>query len=77
MCRLLGAEMVLIGIRPEVAQTIVGLGMNLSSLRTAADLQTILGEITRWDQSRATRNGETNGDIAHYRALLDRFDIRD
>jgi rsbT co-antagonist protein RsbR len=52
MCRLLGAEMVLIGIRPEVAQTIVGLGMNLSSLRTAADLQTILGEIAHRDQGR-------------------------
>ncbi len=45
MCRLLGAEMVLIGIRPEVAQTIVGLGLNLSSLRTAVDLQTVLRDL--------------------------------
>lgn len=77
MCRLLGAEMVLIGIRPEVAQTIVGLGMNLSSLRTAADLQTILGEITRQDQGRTTRNGAANGGIAHNHAFFDLFGNRD
>lgn len=77
MCRLLGAEMVLIGIRPEVAQTIVGLGMNLSSLRTAADLQTILGEITRRDQGRATRNGAANGGIAQNHAFFDLFSSRD
>jgi len=77
MCRLLGAEMVLIGIRPEVAQTIVGLGMNLSSLRTAADLQTILGEIAHRDQGRATRNGAANGGVTHNRALFDLFGIRD
>jgi len=45
MARLLGAEAILIGIRPEVAQTIVGLGLDLKSLRTAADLQTILHDI--------------------------------
>ncbi|MBO9321904.1 MAG: HAMP domain-containing protein [Roseiflexus sp.] len=77
MCRLLGAEMVLIGIRPEVAQTIVGLGMNLSSLRTAADLQTILGEITRRDQGRATRHGAANGGIAQNHAFFDLFSSRD
>jgi anti-anti-sigma regulatory factor/HAMP domain-containing protein len=37
--RLLGAEPILVGIRPELAQTIVGLGLNLSSLKTQADLQ--------------------------------------
>lgn len=45
MTHLLGAEAILIGIRPEVAQTIVGLGLDLTSLRTAADLQTILHDI--------------------------------
>ncbi len=40
--RLLGAEVMLIGIRPEVAQAIVGLGLNLSSIRTFSDLQTAL-----------------------------------
>jgi rsbT co-antagonist protein RsbR len=37
--RLLGAEPILVGIRPELAQTIVGLGLDLSSLKTQADLQ--------------------------------------
>ena len=37
--RLLGAEPILVGIRPELAQTIVGLGLDLSSLKTHADLQ--------------------------------------
>jgi rsbT co-antagonist protein RsbR len=37
--RLLGAEPILVGLRPELAQTIVGLGLDLSSLKTQADLQ--------------------------------------
>jgi anti-anti-sigma regulatory factor/HAMP domain-containing protein len=37
--RLLGAEPILVGIRPELAQTIVGLGLDLASLMTQADLQ--------------------------------------
>jgi rsbT co-antagonist protein RsbR len=41
--RLLGAEAVLVGVRPEVAQTVVGLGLTLPGLRTYADLQTALG----------------------------------
>jgi anti-anti-sigma regulatory factor len=39
MTRLLGAEAMLIGIRPEVAQTIVGLGLDLTALPTATDLR--------------------------------------
>lgn len=42
--RLLGTEVVLIGIRPEVAQTIVGLQLDLMRLATAADLQTALNQ---------------------------------
>lgn len=37
--RLLGAQPVLVGLRPELAQTIVGLGLDLSGLITHADLQ--------------------------------------
>jgi anti-anti-sigma regulatory factor/HAMP domain-containing protein len=37
--RLLGAQTILVGLRPELAQTIVGLGLDLSSLVTQADLR--------------------------------------
>jgi rsbT co-antagonist protein RsbR len=37
--RLLGAEIVLTGIRPEVAQTLVGLGVDLGSIVTRSTLQ--------------------------------------
>src|SRR5262245_28533746 len=37
--RLLGAKVILTGIRPEVAQTLVGLGVDLGSLVTRARLQ--------------------------------------
>ncbi len=44
--RLLGAEALLVGVRPEVAQTMVGLGLALPGLRTYADLQTAMGRLT-------------------------------
>jgi anti-anti-sigma regulatory factor/HAMP domain-containing protein len=47
MTRLLGAEVILIGVRPEVAQTIVDLGLDLKSLRTAADLQMVLNNVVK------------------------------
>lgn len=37
--RLLGARTILVGIRPEIAQTLVGLGLSLEGLTTRADLQ--------------------------------------
>ncbi|NTV62957.1 MAG: STAS domain-containing protein [Oscillochloris sp.] len=45
--RLLGAEAVLIGIRPEVAQTIVGLGLDMRGIRTTNDLQTAIAQTRR------------------------------
>ncbi|HEU4328409.1 MAG TPA: cache domain-containing protein [Roseiflexaceae bacterium] len=41
--RLLGAEVALVGIRPEVAQTIVGLGLGLEGVTTHRSLQAGLG----------------------------------
>ncbi len=40
--RLLGATVALVGIRPEVAQAIVGLGLSVRGLHTFSDLQTAL-----------------------------------
>ena len=40
--RLLGADVLLVGIRPEVAQAIVGLGEDLQGLRTYRDLASAL-----------------------------------
>jgi rsbT co-antagonist protein RsbR len=37
--RLLGAQALLVGIRPEIAQTLVGLGVDLRDLETTATLQ--------------------------------------
>ena len=43
--RLLGAKVMLVGIRPEVAQSIVGLGIDLRDVYTSSNLQTALGHI--------------------------------
>lgn len=40
--RLLGVEVILVGVRPEVAQAVVGLGLTLTEFRTFPDLQTAL-----------------------------------
>ncbi len=40
--QLLGGRIILVGIRPEVAQTIVGLGIDISVIQTYADLQSAL-----------------------------------
>jgi rsbT co-antagonist protein RsbR len=40
--RLLGATTLLVGVRPEVAQAIVGLGLDLESIRTYNDLASAL-----------------------------------
>lgn len=40
--RLLGADVALVGVRPEVAQSIVGLGIDLAAFSAFADLQSAL-----------------------------------
>ncbi len=42
--RLMGTRVTLVGIRPEVAQTLVTLGIDLRSIRTFSTLQAALGE---------------------------------
>jgi anti-anti-sigma factor len=49
--KLLGAQPVLVGLRPELAQTIVGLGVDLSILITHADLQTGISHALRQQHS--------------------------
>lgn len=51
--RLLGTHSVLVGLRPELAQTIVGLGVDLSSLVTHADLQSGVRYALHYLQRRA------------------------
>jgi rsbT co-antagonist protein RsbR len=43
--RLLGTQVMLVGIRPEVAQAIIGLGLNLQGIYTASDLQSALKHV--------------------------------
>lgn len=45
--RLLGASTILIGIRPEVAQSLVALGIDLRDTRSMRDLQTALQQVER------------------------------
>jgi anti-anti-sigma factor len=43
--RLLGARTLLVGVRPEVAQTLVSLGIDLQSVKTFADLRAAVGTL--------------------------------
>jgi rsbT co-antagonist protein RsbR len=43
--RLLGAEVVLVGVRPEVAQAVVGLGIQLDTMITRSSLQSGIGYV--------------------------------
>lgn len=55
--RLMGAETLLVGIRPEVAQALVHLGVDLSMLRTAASLQASMGLLQREVHKGAVQSG--------------------
>lgn len=49
--RLLGAQVTLVGVRPEVAQAIVSLGLDLSAVQTEQNLETAINEL-RMEQHR-------------------------
>ncbi|HEU4323722.1 MAG TPA: substrate-binding domain-containing protein [Roseiflexaceae bacterium] len=53
---LLGAHVTLVGVRPESAQSIVGLGIDLSRLSTRPTLEAALAELLR--QERAPQDGQ-------------------
>lgn len=55
--RLLGAEVLLVGITPEVAQALVGLGADLSELVTRGDLQSGIAYALRRRGYRIARDG--------------------
>jgi anti-anti-sigma regulatory factor/HAMP domain-containing protein len=61
---LLGAEVVLVGVAPEVAQTIVALGLDLRGLRTAADLRSAVEQIMA-----DRRNNVTAAPVSSHRNL--------
>lgn len=48
-CRLMGASVIVTGISPEIAQTLVALGIDLSKMRTMSDLE---GGIAAADRAR-------------------------
>jgi rsbT co-antagonist protein RsbR len=43
--RLLGADVMITGIRPEVAQTLIGLGVDLSGIATSSSLQSGIARV--------------------------------
>lgn len=45
--RLLGAKVLLVGVRPEVAQTVVSLGVDLSAIERYSDLQSAIATFTQ------------------------------
>lgn len=55
--RLLGAQIVLVGIKPEVAKSIVGLGVDLTGIVTRSDLQAGIEYALATMGLRVTRNG--------------------
>jgi PAS domain S-box-containing protein len=61
--RLLGAEIVLTGIRPEVAQTLVGLGVDLGGVVTRGTLQSGIAYATNGRAGIKTENNEQRTDL--------------
>lgn len=59
--RLLGAIVIVTGLSPEVAQTLVTIGVDLAKMNTVGDLQGGIEEAERVLGYRVTRSGEVDG----------------
>jgi rsbT antagonist protein RsbS len=57
MGRLMGAETALVGMRPEVAATLVRMGFQMTGVHTALDLEEGLRRISKLAQRRMRRRG--------------------
>ncbi|MCU0491139.1 MAG: STAS domain-containing protein [Chloroflexaceae bacterium] len=55
--RLLGARVLLVGIRPEVAQTLVSLQVELSDMATFADLQSAIATLVQRPEAKSGKPG--------------------
>jgi rsbT co-antagonist protein RsbR len=53
--RLLGAQVLIVGIRPEVAQTIVALGVDIGTMAAYPDLQEAIAALLA-ERSKLSRN---------------------
>ena len=59
--RLMGASVIITGLSPEIAQTLVTIGVDLSNLDTIGDLQGGLEEAERLLGFSVSRTGEAGG----------------
>src|SRR5271157_2404070 len=59
--RLLGATVIITGLSPEIAQTLVTIGVDLSKMNAVGDLQGGIEEAERLLGYEVTRTGETTG----------------
>lgn len=62
--RLLGAEVILVGVRPEVAETIVSLGIELDDIHTFSDLETALARVPAGTALRSKHGRPVAADMA-------------
>jgi rsbT co-antagonist protein RsbR len=61
--RLMGASTILTGLSPEIAQTLVDLGVDLGMMRTVGDLQGGLEEAERLAGYRRTEISGSTADV--------------
>ena len=69
--KLMGAECILSGIRPQIAQTIVHLGINLSEVITKASLADALAVALQKTGKTVTKLDKQNGKVAENKDGLD------